>query len=49
MQKETFASMLGMPGSQRLEERPDILKSLLSTVIASKCLDELRLCEKKKT
>lgn len=48
MQKETFVPVLGMSGSQRLEQGPEISKPLLSSIFAPKCLSELRLCEKEK-
>ena len=48
MQKETFAPVLGMPGSQRLERGPEISKPLLASIFAPKCLSELRLGEKEK-
>ena len=48
IQKQIFAPVLRMPGSQRLERAPDISKPLLSSVFAPKCLGELRLGKKEK-
>ena len=49
IQKQIFAPVLRMPGSQRLEQAPDISKPLLSSVFTPKCLSELRLGKKGKT